>query len=90
MKNYSLLSLQQLNAPYAQELKAAACRVIDSGWFLRGAETEAFEREMASFLDIEHVVGVANGLDALRLIFKAYIEASVGVHQIANRHGVAV
>lgn len=74
MKNYSLLSLQQLNAPYAQELKAAACRVIDSGWFLRGAETEAFEREMASFLDIEHVVGVANGLDALRLIFKAYIE----------------
>ena len=74
MKNYTLLSLQELNAPYAQQLKEAACRVIDSGWFLRGAETEAFEREMANFLDIEHVVGVANGLDALRLIFKAYIE----------------
>ena len=74
MKNYTLLSLQELNAPYTQQLKEAACRVIDSGWFLRGAETEAFEREMADFLDIEHVVGVANGLDALRLIFKAYIE----------------
>lgn len=73
MKTYDLLSLQQLNAPYAQELKEAACRVIDSGWFLRGAETEAFEQEMATYLGTEHVVGVANGLDALRLIFKAYI-----------------
>ena len=74
MKNHTLLSLQELNAPYAHQLKEAACRVIDSGWFLRGAETEAFEHEMASFLGIEHVVGVANGLDALRLIFKAYME----------------
>ena len=74
MKNYSLLSLQQLNARYAHQLKEAACRVIDSGWYLRGAETEAFEHEMASYLGVEHVVGVANGLDALRLIFKAYIE----------------
>ena len=73
MKTYDLLSLQQLNAPYAQELKEAACRVIDSGWYLRGTETEAFEHEMAAYLGINQVVGVANGLDALRLIFKAYI-----------------
>lgn len=43
MKQYDLLSLQRLNAPYAQQLKEAAARVIDSGWYLRGAETEAFE-----------------------------------------------
>ncbi|MBR5003349.1 MAG: DegT/DnrJ/EryC1/StrS family aminotransferase [Bacteroidaceae bacterium] len=74
MKQYDLLSLQRLNAPYAQQLKEAAARVIDSGWYLRGAETEAFEQEMASYLGVEYVVGVANGLDALRLILMAYIE----------------
>ena len=73
MKQYNLLSLQRLNAPYAHELKEAAARVIDSGWYLRGKETEAFESEMAAYLGTPHVVGVANGLDALRLIFKAYM-----------------
>ena len=52
MKQYDLLSLQRLNAPYAQQLKEAAARVIDSGWYLRGAETEAFEQEMASYLGV--------------------------------------
>lgn len=70
---YNLLSLQQLNKPHADRLKEAAARVIDSGWYLRGAETEAFESEVAEYLDVPYVVGVANGLDALRLIFKAYI-----------------
>ncbi len=74
MKHYPLLSLQRLNAPYAQDIKEAISRVIDSGWYLRGRETELFESEMAAYLQVRHVVGVANGLDALRLIFKAYIE----------------
>lgn len=73
MKHYNLLSLQQLNAPYADKIKEAVARVIDSGWYLRGKESEAFENEMASFLNVPYVIGVANGLDALRLIFKAYI-----------------
>ena len=73
MKYYELLSLQRLNAPHAQALKDAVTRVIDSGWYLRGEETKAFEQELAAYLDVPHVVGVANGLDALRLIFKAYI-----------------
>lgn len=71
---YPLLSLQQLNGPYAEQLKEAAVRVIESGWYLHGAETDAFEREMGAYLGCSHVVGVGNGLDALRLIFKAYIE----------------
>ena len=74
MRHYDLLSLQQLNAPYAQELKEAAARVIESGWYLRGAETDALERELSAYLNVDNVVGVANGLDALRLIFMAYIE----------------
>ena len=74
MKHYDILSLQELHAPYNTQLKEAACRVIDSGWYLRGKETEAFEQEMATFLQCNHVVGVANGLDALRLILMAYKE----------------
>ena len=68
------LDLQKINAQYEQELKEAANRVIDSGWYLMGKELETFEQNYASFCGTKYALGVANGLDALRLIFKAYIE----------------
>ena len=68
------LDLQKINAQYVKELKKAANRVIDSGWYVLGAELEAFERNFAAFCGTKKAIGVANGLDALRLIFKAYIE----------------
>ena len=68
------LDLQKINASYEKELKAAAVRVIDSGWYLMGKELETFEDSYASFCNVKFALGVANGLDALRLIFKAYIE----------------
>ena len=68
------LDLQKINAQYEQELKEAANRVIDSGWYLLGKELEDFEQNYASFCGTKYALGVANGLDALRLIFKAYIE----------------
>lgn len=71
------LDLQKINAYYAKELKEAANRVIDSGWFLMGQELEEFERNYADFCDSEHVIGVANGLDALRMILKGYIELGI-------------
>ena len=71
------LDLQKINAQYTQELKDAANRVIDSGWYLMGKELESFEQNYASFCGVEYCLGVANGLDALRLIFKAYIELGV-------------
>ena len=71
------LDLQKINAQYEQELKEAASRVIDSGWYLMGKELEAFEQNYAQFCGAEFALGVANGVDALRLIFKAYIELSV-------------
>ena len=74
MKRYELLQLQQLHAPYVHELKAAAARVIDSGRYLRGVESEALEQEVATYTGSRHAVGVANGLDALRLIMRAYME----------------
>lgn len=71
------LDLQKINAQYEQELKVAAHRVIDSGWYLMGEELKTFEQNYASFCGTNYALGVANGLDALRLIFKAYLELGV-------------
>jgi len=71
------LDIQKLNAQYQNELKEAAGRVIDSGWYLMGKELETFEKSYAFFCNVNLSLGVANGLDALRLIFKAYIEMGV-------------
>ncbi|MRX63751.1 DegT/DnrJ/EryC1/StrS family aminotransferase [Maribacter luteus] len=71
------LDLQKINAFYAQELKEAANRVIDSGWYLMGKELSAFESDYNEYCKTKFTIGVANGLDALRLILKAYIELGV-------------
>ena len=71
------LDLQKINAQYKKELKEAANRVIDSGWYLLGKELDAFEHNYAQFCGTKYALGVANGLDALRLIFKAFIELGV-------------
>lgn len=71
------LDLGEVNAPYADELKAAANRVIDSGWYILGKEVAAFENEFATWCGVKHAIGVGNGLDALSLILRAYIERGV-------------
>lgn len=71
---FPALHLGAVNAPYIQELKAAACRVIDSGYYVGGPEVERLEAEVARICAAPYAVGVSNGLDALRLIFRAYIE----------------
>lgn len=68
------LSARDINARYADELKAAAARVIDSGWYVLGEEVAAFEREFAAYCGVRHAVGVGNGLDALALILRGYKE----------------
>lgn len=59
---------------HAGEIHEAVRRVVDSGWYLRGEATAAFESAYAQYIGTKHCVGVANGLDALTLIFRAYIE----------------
>jgi len=71
------LDLQKTNAQYAEELKQAAAEVIDSGWYLLGESVKQFESNLANYIGVKHAIGVANGLDALRLILKAYIELGV-------------
>lgn len=66
------LDLHKINERFRGELDAATKRVLDSGWYLLGREVEAFERDFAAFCGTKHCIGVANGLDALNLIIKAY------------------
>lgn len=68
------LDLQKINARYADELKQVATEVIDSGWYLQGERVHRYETNLATYLGVKHAIGVANGLDALRLILKAYFE----------------
>ncbi|KAF2333152.1 DegT/DnrJ/EryC1/StrS family aminotransferase [Flavobacterium daemonense] len=68
------LDLQKINAQYSAELKLVASEVIDSGWYLLGERVKEFETSLQEFQGGGNAVAVANGLDALRLIFKAYIE----------------
>lgn len=68
------LDLQKINAQYATELKEVAAEVIDSGWYLQGEQIKKFETSLELFQEGGNAVAVANGLDALRLILKGYIE----------------
>ena len=71
------LDLQKINAQYDVEIKEAVNRVIDSGWYLQGKENERFETNYASYIGSKYCIGVANGLDALIWILRAYIEMGV-------------
>ena len=62
------------NAPYMEDLKTAACGVIERGRYLHSTQTELLEQEIAALCQAKHCVSVSNGLDALRLILRAYKE----------------
>jgi dTDP-4-amino-4,6-dideoxygalactose transaminase len=68
------LDLKAINDSFEPDLSNAVKRVLESGWYLLGNEVNMFEQEYAGFIGTKHCIGVASGLDALRLIFKAYIE----------------
>lgn len=76
------LDLQKINHQYTDELNEVAAKVIDSGWYLLGINTKQFEEHLADYIGIKHAIGVGNGLDALRLILRAYIE--LGVMQVGD------
>lgn len=72
-----LLDLQSITMQHGDEYKAAANRVIESGWFLQGKEIEKFETDYARYIGTSQCVSVANGLDALYLMMRAYKEMGV-------------
>ena len=75
--NVPFLSLHDVTAMHGDEIREAARRVIDSGWYLQGKENEAFEKHYAEYIGSPFAIGCANGLDALIWIFRAYIELGV-------------
>lgn len=68
------LDLQKVTFKYSKEIHEAINKVVDSGWYLQGEENKNFETNYAKYIGTEYCVGVANGLDALVWIFRAYIE----------------
>ena len=66
------LDLKRVNAPHDAVIREGIKRVLESGWYILGKECEAFEKEFANFCEVRHCIGVANGLDALSLILRAY------------------
>lgn len=71
---YPFLDLARLSTPILPELEEAALRVIRSGRYVGGEEVETFNRELAEYHRAPFAIGVSNGLDALRLIIRGYIE----------------
>lgn len=71
------LDLKSINEAHKTELKQAFERVLDSGWYIMGAELQNFEKEFAAYCGTKHAIGVANGLDALILIIRAYKELGI-------------
>jgi dTDP-4-amino-4,6-dideoxygalactose transaminase len=71
------LDLKNVNDQYSTELKKIASEIIDSGWYLNGKYLDLFEKNLSKYIGTNHSIGVGNGLDALRLIFKAYIQLGV-------------
>ena len=68
------LNLKKINSKYRDELTEEFAKFLDSGWYILGARVKQFETEFADYCQVKHCIGVANGLDALVLIIRAYKE----------------
>lgn len=71
------LDLKALNDLHDDELHLAVNRVMESGWYIKGEATRKFEEHYAEYIGTKYAIGCANGLDALKLIMRAYIEMGV-------------
>jgi dTDP-4-amino-4,6-dideoxygalactose transaminase len=71
------LDLQKINLTHQQEIEDTILQTFRSGWYLMGDKIKTFEQQLQQYCNVPHAIGVANGLDALRLIFRAYIEMGI-------------
>lgn len=76
-KMIKFLDLKAITARYADEIHQAVNQVVDSGWYLQGQANAQFEQHYAQYIGTQHCVGVANGLDALIWIYRAYVEMGI-------------
>ncbi|MDI1255164.1 MAG: DegT/DnrJ/EryC1/StrS family aminotransferase [Flavobacterium sp.] len=68
------LDIHKINAPYESAFQQRLQSVMNKGWYILGNEVKAFESNFAHYCGTKYCLGVGNGLDALSLIFKAYIQ----------------
>lgn len=68
----SFLDLEKVNNRFRQEIDMRIKDILDRGWYLQGEDNEKFCQNFASYCGSKYALGVGNGLDALRLIIKAY------------------
>jgi len=66
------LDLHKINERFRPEFDAKIKSILDSGWYLQGKENERFSADFATYCGTKYALGVANGLDAINLIIKAY------------------
>src|SRR5690606_41922027 len=71
------LDLQQINKRFETEFQQKFQHFLNSGHYILGAEVETFETHFANYCGTKFCVGTSNGLDALTLIFKAYLELGI-------------
>lgn len=71
------LDLQKINLAHQQEIEERLLAAFRSGWYLLGNEVKRFEENLCKYIGSKNAIGVANGLDALRLILRAYKEMGV-------------
>lgn len=71
------LDLQKINLSHQEEIEQRLLKTFRSGWYLLGNEVKIFEENLAKYVGSKYAIGVANGLDALRLILRAYIELGI-------------
>lgn len=71
---YTFLDLARINAPYMAEIEAAVVRVVTSGRYVGGEECERLECGLTALTGSPHAIGLSNGLDALRLILRAWVD----------------
>ena len=71
------LSLHDVTTLHGAEINDAVKQVVNSGWYLQGKKNEQFETNYSKFIGSKYTIGCANGLDALFLIWRAYIELGI-------------
>lgn len=68
------LDLHKINLLHQSEIEETILKTFNSGWYILGEAVERFEKNFATYCGVKHCIGVSNGLDALILILRAYIE----------------
>lgn len=71
-KMIPFLDLIKVNMKYLDEITSSVQKVLERGWYILGEEVSLFEQEFAKYCGTKHCIGVANGLDALKIILNAY------------------